>query len=189
MSPADVLDAGPGDHLVLFHGDDGEFIDRVGAYLLPAIREGGVAIAIATKAHRTALAKWLARAGVDVAAARAGGHYLDLDAAGTMRKFTVMDWPNAAEFWATISPLVAPAQAGDRPVRAFGEMVALLWDAGQVDAAIELEAMWNELSKQYPFSLCCGYPARSVAGPRHRDARTELYHLHSRAVGAPRDPD
>jgi hypothetical protein len=44
------------------------------------------------------------------------------------------------------------AEAG-RPVRVFGEMVSLLWDAGLIDAAIEVEAMWNELGARYPFSL------------------------------------
>jgi len=47
------------------------------------------------------------------------------------------------------------AEAG-RPVRVFGEMVWLLWDAGLIDAAIEVEAMGNELGAQYSFSLLCG---------------------------------
>jgi hypothetical protein len=36
-------------------------------------------------------------------------------------------------------------------------MVSLLWDASLTDAAIEVEAMWNELGAQYPFSLLCAY--------------------------------
>jgi hypothetical protein len=43
-------------------------------------------------------------------------------------------------------------------VRVFGEMVSLLWDAGLIDAAVELEVLWNELGVQYPFSLLCAYP-------------------------------
>ncbi|HEY2575194.1 MAG TPA: hypothetical protein VGI74_02690, partial [Streptosporangiaceae bacterium] len=63
-----------------------------------------------------------------------------------------------------------------------------LWEAGQVSAAIEVEAMWNELGGQYPFSLCCGYPARAVTASRHRDALAELCHLHALAVGTPDEP-
>jgi hypothetical protein len=73
-------------------------------------------------------------------------------------------------------------------VRAFGEMVSLLWDGNQVSAAIELEAMWNELGSQYPFSLYCGYPTRSVSGPTHRDALAQVCHLHTTAVGTPGEP-
>jgi hypothetical protein len=185
MAPADLPDAGPNEHLVLFYRDNAELIERVGAYLLPAIADYGLAIAIATPAHRAALADWLGRAGVDVVAARANGHYLDLDAADTMRTFMVADWPSAAQFWAAISPLISPAADSGRPVHAYGEMVSLLWDANQVNAAIELEAMWNELGSQYPFSLYCGYPARSVAGSRHRDALAQVCHLHTQAVGTP----
>jgi hypothetical protein len=188
MAPANILDAGPSDHLVLFYTSNAELIDRVGTYLLPAIRDGGLAIAIATPVHRSALGEWLDRAGVDVVAARADGHYLELDAADIIRTFMMEDWPSAAEFWAAISPLIAPAAGAGRPVRTFGEMVSLLWDADQVSAAIEVEAMWNELGSQYPFSLCCGYPARSVTGPSHRDALAQLYHLHTLAVGPPDEP-
>lgn len=188
MAPADILDAGPSDHLVLFYNDTAELIDHVGAYLLPAIRDGGLAIAITTPAHRSGLGEWLTQAGVDLVAARTSGHYLDLDAADMMRRFMMADWPNAAEFWAAISPLVSPAADRGLPVRAFGEMVSLLWEAGLVNAAIEVEAMWNELASQYPFSLCCGYRARSVTGSRHRDALAQLCHLHAVAVGTPGEP-
>ena len=53
---------------------------------------------------------------------------------------------------------LASAKA-EQPVCVFGEMVWLLWDAGQVNAAIEVETLWNELGHQYPFSLLCAYPA------------------------------
>jgi len=43
-------------------------------------------------------------------------------------------------------------------VRAFGEMVAVLWERDQREAAIELEELWNELLGHHPFSLMCGYP-------------------------------
>ena len=39
-------------------------------------------------------------------------------------------------------------------------MVALLWDDGLVNAAVQLEAMWEELCRRHPFSLFCGYLGR-----------------------------
>ena len=42
-------------------------------------------------------------------------------------------------------------------VRAFGEMVDLLWKDGNADAAIRLEELWNELATKYQYSLLCGY--------------------------------
>jgi hypothetical protein len=42
-------------------------------------------------------------------------------------------------------------------IRAYGEMVDVLWKAGQTDAAITLEMLWNSLASKHPFSLLCGY--------------------------------
>ncbi|HXJ15125.1 MAG TPA: PAS domain S-box protein, partial [Candidatus Limnocylindrales bacterium] len=40
----------------------------------------------------------------------------------------------------------------------FGEMVSLLWLEGKTEAAIRLEQLWNELTKEHSFSLRCAYP-------------------------------
>jgi hypothetical protein len=42
-------------------------------------------------------------------------------------------------------------------VRAYGEMVDVLWRAGRQRAAIRLEEFWNELGKLQAFSLMCTY--------------------------------
>jgi hypothetical protein len=174
-----------GGHSVLFYRDGDELAGRVRTYLLEAIRAGGAALVIATREHRDAIAGELARAGVDVAACQAAGRYVALDAAQTMDRFMVADWPSAASFWQVISPLVSRAAAAGAPVHAFGEMVALLWDFGQANAAIEVEAMWNELAAQYPFSLLCAYPVDSVSGEAHQDALAEVCRLHTAVAGAP----
>jgi anti-sigma regulatory factor (Ser/Thr protein kinase) len=58
-------------------------------------------------------------------------------------------------------------------------MVALLWDAGDVLAAIELEELWNELGRELQFSLLCAYRSESVTAPEHADALQRVCHLHS----------
>jgi hypothetical protein len=180
-----VLDAGRRDHVVLFYRDEQELAERVTRFLLPAIQDGGVAIAVATPDHRRSFERYLAGAGVDVAAAFARGAYLALDASETMRGFMVASRPDPAGFWRAISPLLRQAARAGRPVRVFGEMVSLLWDAGLIDAAVEVEAMWNELGVQYPFSLLCAYPAQPAACARQRDALTEVYYAHTQVSGVP----
>jgi hypothetical protein len=181
----EVLDVGRRDHVVLFYRDEQELAERVTRYLLPAIQDGGVAIAVATPDHRRSFERYLADAGVDVAAAVARGAYLALDASETMRGFMVASRPDPAGFWRAISPLLRPAAKAGRPVRVFGEMVSLLWEAGLIDAAVEVEAMWNELGVQYPFSLLCAYPAQPAAGARQRDALTEVCYAHTQVTGVP----
>ena len=45
----------------------------------------------------------------------------------------------------------------------FGDMASPLWQAGQFSAAIDVEALWNELARQHGFSLLCAYPATAAA--------------------------
>ncbi|MDQ2874985.1 MAG: MEDS domain-containing protein [Actinomycetota bacterium] len=187
-SEADVVNAGPRDHVVVFYEDDRELAGRVTAYLLDAVRDG-TAIVVATAAHRLSFAERLERAGVDLAAARRAGSYLELDAGETMRGFLIGDWPDPGGFWQVISPLIQQAaRRGGKPVRIFGEMVALLWDAGLPEAAVELEVLWNELGRQHSFSLLCAYLAESVSGEHRLDALTEVCAAHVAVAGLPSDP-
>jgi hypothetical protein len=47
------------------------------------------------------------------------------------------------------------AAAPAKRLRAYGEMVDLLWQTGDVAAAVRLESLWNDLGKTRRFSLLC----------------------------------
>ena len=132
-----------GHHVAQFYGHDEELAERVAGYLLGALESGGVAIVIATPEHRHAFGTRLAQAGVDLAAARDRGEYLVLDAGQTVRELMAADGLDSAAFDRVIGTLIGQAGAGGRPVRAYGELVALLWDDGLVNDAAQLEGMWE----------------------------------------------
>jgi hypothetical protein len=69
--------------------------------------------------------------------------------------------PDPARFRAAIGQLVFQAVHTGRDVRIYGEMVAVLWDEGNVAAAIALEDLWNDLATSYRFSLFCSYPVHA----------------------------
>jgi MEDS: MEthanogen/methylotroph, DcmR Sensory domain len=181
---AETVNTLPGDHAVVFYRDS-ELTGVVGSHLLGAIADGGVAVIVATPVHRLWVNAWLIQHGVDLAAATSNGSYVVLDARQTMNGFVRGDWPDAAAFWNTISPVLAAASGRKRPVRVFGEMVALLWDAGLVQSAIELEALWNEMAKRYSFSLLCAYPTASVTAPDLSDALAQVCGAHTASAGLP----
>ena len=172
-----------GDHVVQFYGHEEELADRVAGYLLGALQHDGVAVVIATAAHRRAFEARLTRAGVDVAAAARAGTYWTLDAGDAVRTLTAGGQLDRGAFDRVIGRLIADAGQGERPVRAYGEMVALLWDAGLVNDAVQLEEMWNSLGLTRSFSLFCSYPARSVTGDGHLEAFAEVCRLHGSVVG------
>ena len=88
-------------------------------------------------------------------------------------------------FMTIIGGLIDRLSADGRRVRAFGEMVALLWDAGEVAAAIELESMWNDLARTHRFSLYSAYPMASLAACGDIMATTQVCDHHSQVL-APR---
>jgi hypothetical protein len=155
---------GPRDHVVHFYHSEEELVTRAGGYLAGAIRGGGAAIIIASEKHRLAFEKHLADVGIDVSAARASGAWLVVDAEVALSQFTADGKPDTGGFDTVIGKLARQAARSGRPTRAYGEMVALLWEAGLLTAAIELEDMWNDLIRKERFTLLCAYPAGSVAG-------------------------
>jgi hypothetical protein len=171
-----------GRHVVQFYGRDDELADRVTDYLLGALDGGGAAVVIAIPEHRREFESRLGQAGVDLAGARDDGSYLALDAGQTLRQLMAAERLDPAAFDRVIGDVIRRAGAGGRPIRTFGEMVALLWDDGLVNEAVQLEALWEELGGRHPFSLLCGYRAASMA--RDIDAYAEVCRLHGEIVGS-----
>ena len=171
-----------GRHVVQFYGRDEELAERVTGYLLRALGRGGVAIVIATPEHRREFETRLGQAGVDLAAARDSGSYLALDAGQTLRQFMAGGKPDRVAFDRVIGAMIRRSAAGGQLVHAFGEMVALLWDEGLVSVAVQLERLWDELGRRYPFSLFCGYRTDSVT--RDIGAFAEVCRLHGEIVGS-----
>ena len=160
-SPTEVLRVGPRDHIVFFYSDETELTQKIGRYLLDAIQQGGAAITVSGRPHRLAVAGFLVQAGIDLQIARASGAYSELDASETLAKFIVADNADAAGFWSEITPVIRRAAGLGQPLRLFGEMVSLLWEAGNANAAIRSRRCGMN-SSQFPFSLVCAYPIGSV---------------------------
>lgn len=172
-----------GAHVVHFYEDDERLVATVGDYLAAAMGAGDAAFVIATRDHRDALATHLDAAGIDVAEARRTETFVTIDAAATLARFHVDGQIAGDDFRAVIGGTIRRvARHTGRPVRCYGEMVSLLWGAGAVTAALELEDHWNDLGRELAFSLLCSYPNQSVAGPEFSYARWDVCQLHSDVV-------
>lgn len=167
----------PHHHDVFFYDVDDELATAVADHVMAGMSADEPAIVIATDAHIWAIDAELAHRGVDVAGTRAAGRYLTLDAAETLASFMVAGSPDADRFTTVVGGVLdqAPHRSG---VRAFGEMVALLWDQGNVPGAIELESLWNGLAEQRQFSLLCAYPTAALH-TADLGAVRQVCHLHS----------
>lgn len=144
-------------HLVEFYLDDSALIDNLEEYIGSGLSRNETCVIIATMEH-IALLNTQLEARLDLRKAQASGLYIALDAAIALQTFMVDGLPDKELFGQNIGGLVRRLTAGNKPLRAYGEMVALLWKDGNKEAVIQLEELWNGLAENYDFSLYCAYP-------------------------------
>jgi hypothetical protein len=159
-----------GDHIVQVWQDESSLNDSVCEYLLSGLQRGEGAIVISRLVRRVAVERGLALAGVDVDGAIAKGQLVFADAERSLARFMRNGNPDWTDFHAAIGGAIAEMRLQFPAVRAYGEMVDILWQQGARDAAIRLEEFWNELAKLQTFSLFCAYfmdnlDARNYGGP------------------------
>jgi hypothetical protein len=173
-----------GDHVVRFYEDDDDLVAVVTRYIGSALAGGEAAVVMATPAHADAFRAAFADAAIDVAAAEARGQLTVLDAEETLAAFTTAGVIDTTAFDAAVTPVVRRARDAGSDLCAYGEMVAVLFDDGKQQAALDLEACWNDLSRREGFSLLCAYPAGPATGLDECQAQAYLHvcELHSDVV-------
>lgn len=174
----------PWSHVVQFYGHDEELTAEVTEYLRHAIINRGVAIVVATPGHCQAFEERLACSGIDIADARSRGAFISIDAGAVVHRLLAGGQVDPVTFELDVANAVRRAAATGRPVRVFGELVALLWNAGEIHAALELETLWNDLGHKLPFALYCAYSAQ--AGDEcHGAPLAQVCDLHTAVVQVP----
>lgn len=171
----------PCEHLVQLYDDGAVFLDALEGYIGGGLFAGDGTVVIATEAHLDALAMRLMASGVDLHAAIARDQYIPVRADATLAKFMVDGWPDEGLFQEVTRQLIARARGDRRRVRAFGEMVALLWVDGNCEAVVRLEQLWHDLCGKEAFSLFCAYPKLGFAQGASISAH-DICALHSRVV-------
>lgn len=148
-------------HAVQFYETDDYLLQTLADYVAGAFAVGDAAVVVATEAHRAALDERLAARGIDIDQKRKAGSYCSLDAKGLLDRFTIDGSISPTRFGDIVGSLITRArgESGARQVRVFGEMVALLWAAGDRNGALVLEELWNDLTRRMSFPLLCAYPA------------------------------
>ena len=157
------------EHEVAAYDDAAVLVVRVADLVAASLAEGVPVVTISRPAHRDAVDDLLAARGVDADDARRDGLLTTLDADAAMAWFMVDGHPDPALFAAFVASLVP---TGGPTVTAYGEMVALLWERGEVAAALELESLWNTALDSHPVRLLCAYPGGVLADAELADVAT-----------------
>ncbi len=171
----------PCEHIAQFYEDDGVLLDTLTGFVGGGLKSGESTIVIATADHLKALEQRLCDSGVDVEAARSRNQYIDMLAEQALAKFMVKRWPDDQLFSDFVTDVISVARTNGRRVRAFGEMVALLWARGDTAATVRLEFLWQQLCRAQDFSLFCAYPkAGFTDDPTKSPAK--ICEAHSRVI-------
>lgn len=148
-----------GTHVVQFYEGDAFLTRTVAEFLAPAFKSGGRGLVIATAEHLAAMERALDAIGLDAAALQARGRYVTLEAKATLRQISSAEGQiDEALFERVVGDLARSLTSDGGELRAFGEMVALLWGEGKPEQALRLEDCWNRLLGRQRFELFCAYP-------------------------------
>ena len=123
--------------------------------------DGNAVIVVATESHHADLLQRLSADGLNVAAKIEQWSYIPLNVTDTLSSFMVNDSPDPVLFRKLTSHLITEAAKGTKGehprVAVCGEGVHTLLAAGNLEATIKLERMWDEIARRSEVDVLCGY--------------------------------
>ena len=172
----------PCEHFVHLYDGEHALLELLHRFIGDGLRAGDATVVIATPEHRAALDLRLTADGFDLTALRWQGQYLPMDAQTTLAQFMISGWPDEELFTDVMTDLLARARRNGRRVRAFGEMVALLWAQGHGGATVRLEHLWDEFCKRESLPLFCAYPKAGFTKDG-AESLADICRAYSRLIG------
>lgn len=174
-------------HVVQFFESPAEKISSVSRYIQNGINFGEGVIIIAAKTYLESLTKELLRLEVKVYEAIESKQLVMLDANETLKSFMIGNSPDWLRFQQNVTKLMKEMNSRFSLVRAYGEMVDILASQGNLDGAMLLEALWNELNRTQPFSLLCGYSTSNFKDDSDGVSASRVCSCHSHTVSPDRE--
>jgi hypothetical protein len=146
-------------HAAQIYVEATDLADSVTEYLAAGFAVGEPGVLVATEEHASFIAERLAAEGWAAPRIEKLGLLVTVDAETTLGQIMEGRHPSPDAFERVIGGLIdeQSARFPERRVRAFGELVNVLCERGQLDAAVELEELWNRLARTRDFALLCGY--------------------------------
>lgn len=167
-------------HAVLFYDDELVRVREVARFVCEGLRAGEHIFLVLTpsiaKAVRAALPADL------LAAAERADSITIADAESVLDLLISDGMLDHAAFDEHVAARMRRFQSERQEVFVYGEAVTLLWAAGNVVAALELEHLWNELQKTIPFNVLCSYPRTLVADSSEDFTRVSACHTEVHAI-------
>ena len=172
-------------HAVHFHPDEHAYVEAVSGLVNGALRRGDVASVVSTPSIRAGVAERLRKYGWSVGESGQHGRYRASDAtqagaaamrSGHLDRGRIEEMIAELETWG-----VANAERPEPRVTLVGDIAGQLLLNGNSHAAIELEHVWDDLTRARPFLTVCSYPSDVDVFP-------QLCAEHQAVAHTPEDP-
>lgn len=182
-----LSDPHPCGHIVYPYTDEDHVAHAVALYASAGLKNGEAVILLMTQAHVGPIDHRLRAVGrLNTDHLQRTGQLTYAVAESMLPTFMVDGMPDERRFKAVFGEMIERARSvvaapqNNGLVRAFGEMVSLLW-ADSVEAAARVEAYWDDLIQQYSISLLCTYALVDA----RKSLPAVLVNCHSHNLGSP----
>ena len=157
-----MFNRAPAVHSVHVYNESASLISRLCGIVSSSLQVGDAVLIVATTEHRDQLVKELVSRGVDIRTHARDGRYTMVDATEMLSTFMVNGMPDRDLFMDSVGGMLMKARKAAcseaHGLTVFGEMVTVLWEQGKKQAALQLEALWNDALNDRAFHLHCAYP-------------------------------
>lgn len=184
VPPEDPLHKpGTHSHIVTTYHDDGALARTVARYLHDGVEQGDLLLLIITPENLKNVEAQLRRHGHDPDDLRSRGQLVVLDAQETLSALIPNRAIDPSRFRAVIGGSYRRAVHEAHPrVRAYGEMVDLLWQEGDLQQAMLLERCWEDFTASHAMLLLCAYRVSFLAGEAESRAVKDMVQHHTHTV-------
>jgi DNA-binding NarL/FixJ family response regulator len=149
-------------HQLLFWSSDSVLVESFTRFVTGALGDGNAVIVTVTETHRQYLEGSLIAAGVDLAGAIRQGLIVSLSISDVCASVMVEGRPDPARLRSASEALVVSAReriaSPSGRVAWAGESSAAFWAMGHVDAAMQMEALGDELAQRHQMDVLCAFP-------------------------------
>jgi hypothetical protein len=176
--------AAPQDHIVHLYQDQ-DFLNRVVCrFAAAALANGEGVILVPTLAHWNAFRPRLEAEGVDIKGAQKSGQLNIVDADELLPRFMQHAMPDGPMFLGLAGEVIAKTRAAGRfsNVRWWGEMVNVLWERGDVAASMNLEDLFDRVSREQNIAVFCSFLMDNFNGDVHTHMLPRLGDNHSHLI-------
>ena len=179
-----VAHPAPGDHIVQLYQDRDFLNCAVCRFVGAGLANGEGVLLFSTLTNWNAIRPRLDAEGVDVHAAQQRGQLTVFNADELLSRFMRGGMPDPPTFKGVLGDIIGQAHAGGsyQKLRAWGEMVNVLWERGDVDASMNLEDLFDQLNKIVDIVMFCSFLMDNFNGDVHEAMLPRLGMNHSHLI-------